>query len=221
MLSIKRSGVAHAHTASASSTAHPSMESQFQRIVSLALILAGLIAAMWHARLLYFATNTSQLNHRADELRRRESAFHIEPSAIETNESTHPLESQPTTPALYSSIAAFANSDTESTTSSSTHDNAMLHTVSPTNTETLLLVSPTNEGALTTPTTLSPTASYANSDAESATSSSTYDNHLPHTNSPATTEALPMVSSSDEEPFFTNSASHTTPDGNDTSANPQ
>ena len=43
----------------------------FQRIVSLALVLSGLLVAMWHTRLLRFATDTAELNHRADETRQK------------------------------------------------------------------------------------------------------------------------------------------------------
>ena len=45
--------------------------SDFQRTVSLALILAGLLVAVWHTHLLHFATDTARLNHNADETRQR------------------------------------------------------------------------------------------------------------------------------------------------------
>lgn len=49
------------------------MTTEFQKIISITLLVTGLVASIWHIRLLRMATNTDALNQQIEESRHRET----------------------------------------------------------------------------------------------------------------------------------------------------
>ena len=88
------------------------MDTHSMRILSLALLLTGLVASVWHTRLLYIAIDKAQPSHRADKLKRPDTVLAFEAEENQTDATTTPIAPTTTT--------ARASTDTEATTSSST-----------------------------------------------------------------------------------------------------
>ena len=50
------------------------MSTDFQKIISITLLVAGLVASLWHIRLLRMATDTASLNQKADDFRQKDTS---------------------------------------------------------------------------------------------------------------------------------------------------